>query len=254
MALFIHTQKTETIIIESDNDDVFKSIYTTIISNIQKSLGKVSGRIIDSVIDHIIGISKYNLLAGSSNIKLPKKLDDPRKGFIYIQNTDDNEWFQWCLVRYLNPVDHYPARIRKVDKDFAKQLDFKDIKSPVKVREIHKIEKKNSIIISVSGYEIKEKYPIFISKKCCEEKLVGLLLIGEKGRRHYVIIKNFNTFMYTHTLHGRRKPFCRYCLQALSTEEILKNHIKDCFKISGNQNIIMPKKVNMLNSKIMKEK
>ena len=64
MTLFIHTQKTETIIIESDNDDVFKSIYTTIISNIQKSLGKVSGRIIDSVIDHTIGISKYNLLAG----------------------------------------------------------------------------------------------------------------------------------------------------------------------------------------------
>ena len=35
--------KTETIINESDTDDVFKSIYTTIISNIQKYLGKVSG-------------------------------------------------------------------------------------------------------------------------------------------------------------------------------------------------------------------
>ena len=38
------------------------------------------------------------------------------------------------------------------------------------------------------------------------------------------------------------------------TEEILKCHIKDCFKINGNQRIIMPKKVNMLNSKIMKKK
>ena len=37
-------------------------------------------------------------------------------------------------------------------------------------------------------------------------------------------------------------------------EEILKCHIKDCFKINGNQRIIMPKKVNMLNSKIMKKK
>ena len=48
--------------------------------------------------------------------------------------------------------------------------------------------------------------------------------------------------------------FCRYCLQAFSTEEILKHHIKDSFKINGKQRIIMPKKANMLNSKIMREK
>ena len=47
--------------------------------------------------------------------------------------------------------------------------------------------------------------------------------------------------MYNHTLHHTKKHFCRYCLQAFSTEEILK-HIKDCFKINGKQKIIMPKK------------
>ena len=36
--------------------------------------------------------------------------------------------------------------------------------------------------------------------------------------------------------------FCRYCLEAFSKEEILKHHIKDCFKINGKQRIIMPKK------------
>ena len=48
--------------------------------------------------------------------------------------------------------------------------------------------------------------------------------------------------MYDHTLHRGRKHFCRYCLQAFSTEEILKRHIKDCFEINGKQRIIMPKK------------
>ena len=43
-------------------------------------------------------------------------------------------------------------------------------------------------------------------------------------------------------LHRRRKHFCRYCLQAFSAEQILKSHIKDCFKINGKQRIIMPKK------------
>ena len=32
------------------------------------------------------------------------------------------------------------------------------------------------------------------------------------------------------------------CLQAFSTEEILKRDIKDCFKINNMQRIMMPKK------------
>ena len=40
--------------------DAFKSIYATVISNIQKFLGKGSGWIIDSVIVHNINISKYS--------------------------------------------------------------------------------------------------------------------------------------------------------------------------------------------------
>ena len=48
--------------------------------------------------------------------------------------------------------------------------------------------------------------------------------------------------MYDHTLHRGRKHFCRYCLHAFSTEEILKRRIKDCFKINGKQRIIIPKK------------
>ena len=49
---FYLNSKAELIIEESDIDDVFKSIYTTIILNIQKSLGKGSGWIIESVINH----------------------------------------------------------------------------------------------------------------------------------------------------------------------------------------------------------
>ena len=34
------------------------------------------------------------------------------------------------------------------------------------------------------------------------------LLIGEEGKRHYVFIKDFSTFMYDHELHRREKYFC----------------------------------------------
>ena len=131
----------------------------------------------------------YNPLAGSSYIKLTKELNHPRKGLINIKNIDDNECFKWCLVRYLRSKNY------KADRDFAKKLDFKDIKFPVKIG------------ISVFGYENKEKHSIYISKKCCEEKHVDLLLIGEEGKRQYVFIKDFNIFMHDHTLHSGKNIF-----------------------------------------------
>ena len=76
---------------------------------------------------------------------------------INIQNIIDNECFKWCLVRYSHPADHHPARTRQVDRLYGGKLDFKDIKFPLKVRDIHKIEKKNSISISVFGYKNKKK-------------------------------------------------------------------------------------------------
>ena len=48
--------------------------------------------------------------------------------------------------------------------------------------------------------------------------------------------------MYDHSLYRGRKHFCLYCLHVFITEEILKRHIKDCFKSHGKQRIIMPKK------------
>ena len=146
--------------------------------------------IIDSVIEYNVNFSKYNPLAGSSYIKLLKELDHPRKGLINDQNTNDKECFIWCLVRYLHPADRNQASITKADKDFWKRLDFKHKKFPVKARDIHKTKKKkkNSIGISAFSYENEEKHPIYVSEKCCEEKLVNLLLIWGEDKRHYVLI------------------------------------------------------------------
>ena len=104
-------------------------------------------------------------MVGSSYTELPKELDNPKKSLINIQNINDNECFKWCLFRYLHDADHNPARMRKVDKHFARELDFHNIRFPVKIRDIHKKKKKKkSIGISVFGYENKEKYPIYVSE------------------------------------------------------------------------------------------
>ena len=85
---FYSSSKAEIIINGSDIDDIFKPIFTTVITNIQKSLGKGSDWIIDSIVNHTTIISKYNRLVGSSHIKLLKELNHPRTGLINTQNTD----------------------------------------------------------------------------------------------------------------------------------------------------------------------
>ena len=91
----------------------------------------------------------------------------------------------------------------------------------VKIWDIYKIENKNFIGISVLGYENNGKHPVYVSKKFYGEQNIDLLLKGEEGNSH---ITYFNTFMYDRTLHHGKKHFCCYCLQALSTDEILKRH------------------------------
>ena len=81
-----------------------------------------------------------------------------------------------------------------------------------------------------------------MSQKCCEDKHVNLLSVGEGEKKHHVLIKDFNAFMYDHKLHRGRKHFCCYFLQAFRAEETLKRHIKDCFQINGKQRIKLPGK------------
>ena len=77
--------------------------------------------------------------------------------------------FKSSIVTYLNPANHYPARITKTEKDFGKKLDFKDMNFPVKIRDNHKIEKYNSISISVFYYENKENIQSMYQKNVAKK-------------------------------------------------------------------------------------
>ena len=57
------------------------------------------------------------------------------------------------------------------------------MKFAVKISDIHKIEKKNCIRISVFGYEKKEKYPLYVSKNPFKKHFDLLLLLEEKDKK-----------------------------------------------------------------------
>ena len=129
----------------------------------------------------------------------------------------------------------------KADKDFAKRLDFQDIQFPVNIRDIHKIKKRIPSALALLVMKIRKNVQSMYQKNVAR-KTCWLIIDRRKRKKHYVLINEFNRFMYDHSLHCGEKHFCCYCLHAFIREEILKHHIKDSFKINGKQMIKMPKK------------
>ena len=231
--------KAYTITNEMDIEKETKLSIADILTNIDTWISGSSGWRVHSILNNFINLTKYKPLNGSSYIELPLELKNPKKGLINIKNKD-NECFRWCHIRKINPQDKYPERVKKVDREMVKKLDYSDISFPVSQKDYNKVERKNGIRVNIFGYENKQPYPIYVSKERFKEEL-NLLLIEEDRNKHYVLIKDFNSFMFKHSKHKGRKNFCMNCLQCFSTSELLNEHRKNCIVINGKQAINMPK-------------
>ena len=230
---------TDLIINETDIKLSLQASQQQILNKIAQWISEGSGWTIQSIENHYINIVNYNPLKGSSYIKLPQELKN--RSLINLQNKD-NECFRWCHIRHLNPQRlKNPQRIKKTDKQYIEKLDYSGIEFPVTVKQINEIEKQNNICINLFGYEEKQKFPIFISKEKFTDHM-ELLLITEGENKHYVLIKDFNKFMFNQTKHEHRKHFCMHCLQCFSREDVLTEHKNNCISINGEQAIKMPEK------------
>ena len=227
----------------TNNNDIAESLHLSeqnILYKISMWISEGSGWVIKYINNHYLNVVKYEPMNGSSYIELPQELRNCAKGLINMKN-NDNECFRWCHIRYLNPQDRNPQRIKKEDKLFVDKLDYSGVEFPVEVKHYKKIEKQNDININVFGYENKQPYPIYISKEK-HDKHMNILLITEDENKHYVLINDFNKFMYNQTKHKERKHFCVCCLQCFSCERVLNNHKENCLSINGAQAIKMPEK------------
>ena len=210
-----------------------------ILNVIDKWVSECSGWVIDRINSHYINVTLYKPLNGSSYIELPTELRNPKKGLINMKNKDD-ECFRWCHIRHLNPQERDPQRIKKEDRKMINELNYEGIEFPVSQKHYNKVEKQNSIRVNVFGYEDGQPFPIHIAKETFEDQM-NLLLITKDEKKHYVLLKDFNAFMYNQSKHKERKHFCMYCLQCFSSERILANHVNTCLTINGAQAINMPK-------------
>ena len=84
--------------------------------------GESSGWIINRIEDLYIDVANYDPLVGSSYIQLPPELNNPKKVFFNIKNKDD-ECFKWWHIRFFNPQDKHPERMKKQNKETAKTIE-----------------------------------------------------------------------------------------------------------------------------------
>ena len=73
---------------------------------------------------------------------------------------------------------------------------------------------------------------------------MNLLLITKDEKKHYVLIKDFNSLMLNKIKHKERKYFCMHYLQCSTGKEILSKHTTNCMVINDEQAIRMPQKGN----------
>ena len=210
-----------------------------IMNAIDKWVSEGSGWVINRIDSHYINVTLYKPLNGSSYIELPTEIRNSKKGLINMKNKDE-KCFRWCHIRHLNPQIKYPERIKKEDKKMINELNYDGIDFPLSQKHYNKVEKQNSIRINVFGYESKQPFPIHISKETFKDQM-NLSLITKDEKKHYVLIKDFNAFMYNQSKHKERKYFCMYCLQCFSSESVLVKHANNCLTINGAQAINMPR-------------
>ena len=227
----------------TNSDDIEEAVDNAIeriLELIAVWLSEGSGWLFELVLLHNINIVSYFPLRGTSYIKLPVELRNPMKSLVNPKN-EDNRCFLWCHKRYLNPLQRNPQRITKADRESVKKLDYTGVTFPVTIKDMKKIEKQNQININVFGdhQKTRETYPIRISETNFPDHIELLWITQEDEKEgeksHYVLIKDFNRFMYSFNKHKERKYFCLRCLHCCSSARVLENHRIACLLMEPKQ-------------------
>lgn len=208
-----------------------------------------SGWILQSIINLEVNINKYNPLRGNSYISLPTSVSKKR-ACINVKNMDD-ECFKWAVPSALHPMEEHTYRVSKY-KPFENELVLTGIEFPMKMKQIPKFEKFNSLSINVYGIEPQEDgdfevFPLFLTSNY-QNKHINLLLLEEeeeqnnlndgdsgiKIKTHYVWIKDLSRLVSKQCGNHKGKIFiCDRCLHFFYKENKFETHTIDCRKCNN---------------------
>ena len=142
--------KTHNIISEEDTTTEYQIMKEKMLESFAKYQNKGSGWALDSIEGLDIFITKYKPMRGKSWKPLPDVIKN-KKAIINPENGDD-ECFKWAFTIADNipgKDNTKPGRITKIVKKQSEKYDWSGLEFPVKLKDIHIFEKKNTVNIHV---------------------------------------------------------------------------------------------------------
>ena len=142
-------------------------------------------------------------------------------------------------------------------KKHENELNFEEIKFPVKVKDITKFEKLNPNLPEINVFSIKENnkvYPLRINQKKCKndwQKSIDLFLHSDGEKQHYSLIKNFSRLVRSQSTKdtSRKIYICKKCLYHYTKEELLEKHKDYCGKNETTAVKMLTKENNIMKFK-----
>ena len=242
---FAYFQSKTKINLESTNvKKIFKEMIKEILNTLSIYQKNGSGWYFKEVIRLEIHIVEYKSIKGGSYLLLPEFIQK-KKAIINIKNEDD-KCFLWSVLRYLYPKEIHGEIISDLEK-YENDLNFEQIKFPLRVKDIRKFEKQNPNLPLINVFSVNENnkvYPLRINQKDWQ-KTIDLFLYSDGEKQHYSLIKNFSRLIRSQLTKDTTKQIfiCKKCLNHHTKEELLEKHMKYC----GNNEtalIRMPTKKN----------
>lgn len=153
--LYLHSES-EVLDFETDLHIFYRE---NIIEFVQKKIDDIelrgSGFTLSEIKELNIQISRFEPIAGSSYIELPKVLQC-KKAIVNVQN-DDNQCFKYAVLSALFPASKNAQRVSKY-KRFEHLLDWTGVDFPTKLEDITRFERRNPLIsINVYIFDSGEK-------------------------------------------------------------------------------------------------
>lgn len=248
--LYLHSEP-EVLDFETDLSNFYRE---NIIVFVQKKIDDIelrgSGFTLSEIRELNIQISRFEPIAGSSYIELPKVLKC-KKAIVNVQN-EDNQCFKYAVLSAIFPASKNAQRVSKY-KRFEHLLDWTGVDFPKKFEE--RFEQRNPLVsINVYMFDFKEREirSLRLTKDIKSNHIHLLVLTktineGELGFyswTHYCWIKNLSALLSRQiSKNCARKIFCDRCLNYFIRLEDLEMHLSVCMQQNECQ-IEMPTEEN----------
>ena len=144
-------------------------------------------------------------------MQTPKKLKN-KNAVLNLQNKDD-ECLKWCLRAALFQTK-FPNNPQRTSGYPTKDgIDYTGIVFPTPLSQISKLERQNPhLAINVFGWENDLVIVHRISKVKREVKRINLMLLDNKGKQHYCLVRRLTALLFDQTKNKNSKHFCTMCL------------------------------------------